>query len=324
MLAGVGFFLSASNRQAHPTSEPVAAIQSPGAATTSNPTDASANTATPPPDIADLPVEQTAADPETTAPETTDAQDTEDAAFKVRVAQLIERNKRLAEQRRQREAKALAQEEEILDLLAKAKSEYAQGFLLEPSGANAADRYLAILKLQPQHPEALAGVQRISDILVAEATRAEVVGNAQSATRLIDQIRALQPEHPALVGLEAGLAQMRVAPVEPTRRQQAGLEKAAGYIAKANEYLERKPMNLRTADAATQQYDRASTAAPLAPGLPYLKVRIIAAYAAAAQTEWDSKEPKRALKMISYARTRNWFSPELEQIENRIKTAAQP
>jgi serine/threonine protein kinase len=325
VLSGVAFLLRGNGQQAGPTSVPVVAAQNPSTTSAMSSTDANANIAAATPSAVEAPAEQIASEPEATAAEPADTQETsENAAFKQRVAELIERNKRLAEQRRQREAKALAQEEEIRDLLAKARSEYEHGFLFEPAGANAADHYRAILKLQPQNSEALAGVQRICEVLVAEATRAEVVGNVESTRQLIGQISSLQPGHPALVGLQAGLTQMEAAPVAPTRRQQAGMGKAASYIAKANEYLSRTPMNLRWADAATDEYDRASTVAPLAPGLPYLKDRIIAAYAAAAQTELDGKEVKRALRVISYARERKWLSPELEQLESRIKAAAQP
>ena len=324
ILAGVGFTQLTKDEQAAPkstsvaTPEPSASAQTlPGGESNEG---ADASTAT-----AETPAQQIA--PETAAAESGESADTEkaskdaeDAAFKARVAQLIERNKRLDEQRRRREAEEVAQQSEIRELLAKAKSEYARGALLEPAGDSAADHYREVLRLQPQQGEALAGMQRIVNILVAEAERTTLAGDGKSTGRLIAQIRSIQPEHPKLADLQAGLVKLESTPPDLTRRQQTDLDKAARYIAKANEYLARTPMDLRMADAATDQYDRASAAAPLAPGLPYLRERIIVAYAVAAQTELNSDEEKRALKVISLARKRNWFSPDLEQLESRMKT----
>ena len=264
--------------------------------------------------------------PETPATEPADSADTEkaakqaeDAAFKARVAELIERNKRRDEQRRLREAEEVAHQKDVGELLAKAKSEYARGALLEPAGDSAADHYRAVLHLQSQNSEALAGMHRIAEILVAEAERTTVAGDGKSTERLITQIRSVQSEHPKLADLQAGLVKLESTPPDLTRRQQADLGKAARYIAKANEYLARTPMDLRMADAVTDEYDRASAVAPLAPGLPYLRERIIVAYAAAVQTELNNNEEKRASKVIGLARKRNWFSPDLERLENRVK-----
>lgn len=249
----------------------------------------------------------------------------EDAAFKARVAELMERNKRRDEERRRHAAEAAEQQEQIRELLTDAKREYERGALLEPAGANAADRYRAILQLQPQHQEALAGMQRIAGVLVSQAERTMLTGNRESTGRLLAQIRSIQPEHPRLAELQADLAQLESTPHDLTRRQQADLDRAARYIDKANEYLARTPLDLRAADAATDQYDRASGLAPLAPGLPYLRERIIAAYAVAAQTELNNGEEGRASKVIGLARKRSWLSPELEQLENGMKaSAAQP
>lgn len=322
ILAGVGFFLPfTQDKQAAPKSTSVA-TQDHSATAGTLPAGESNKVADAANATAATPAQQIA--PETTAAEPADSEkaskDAEDTAFKARVAELIERNKRLDEQRRRREAEAVEQQNEIRDLLAKAKSEYARGALLEPAGDSAADHYRAVLRLQPQHGEALAGMKRIAQILVAEAERTTLARDGESTERLIAQIRSVQPEHPRLADLQASLAQLKSTPSDLTRRQQADLDKAARYIEKANDYLARTPMDLRMADAATDQYDRASAVAPLAPGLPYLRERIIVAYAVAAQTELNNDEEKRALKVISLARKHNWFSPDLEQLENRIRT----
>jgi hypothetical protein len=293
------------------------------------PVDTSTNaSAAPPVTPVETPTQQAAAALQATTSEES-ALSPEDPAFQARVAQLVERNKRLAGQKRLREeklaAKQQAQQEkeqaeqaQIAELLAKARSEYSQGFMVEPEGASAADRYRAILKLRPDHSEALAGLQRIGDVLAAEAAHAASTGNLNMTGRLIALLRSVQPKHPRMDGLLASLSQMQAEPISLTRRQQENLDRASRYIGKAHEFLAKKPMNLRMAEAATDQYDKATAATPLAPGLPFLKERIIAEYAAAVRTELADEEKKRAQKMIAIARERGWLSPELEQLEEKI------
>lgn len=323
IVAGVGFLQLARGPQAVPKNAPVTTQES-GATAQTRPGGESNAVAGSTTGTEESPAQQIAsALAATTAAESDASADvqkaSDDAAFKARVAELIERNKRLDEQRRRREAQGIAEQNEIRDLLAKAKSEYARGALLEPAGDCAADHYRAVLQLQPQQGEALAGMQHIAEILAAEAERTLLSGNRGATERLISQIRSVQPEYPRLADLQAGLEQLESAPLDLTRRQHADLDRAARYVAKANDYLARTPMDLRMADAATEQYDRASGVAPMAPGLPSLRERIIAAYAVAAQTELSNGEEKRALKVIDLARKRNWFSPELEQLESRMK-----
>ncbi|HKE96712.1 MAG TPA: hypothetical protein VKB34_20550, partial [Povalibacter sp.] len=230
-------------------------------------------------------------------------------------------------ERRQREAEAEAaarqsQEQEIQRLLAEAKTAYARGSLVSPAGDNAADRYQQVLKLEAEQPDAIAGLQRIAYVLVEEAQHAQSVGDAESLRTLITQIASVQPDHPQLVPLQTALLQLAATPAELSRREATNLDRAAKYVAKSYEYLTRKPFDLRAADLATDQYDRAAQLAPMAPGLPSLRERLIAAYAEAVQTEIDAHDPRRALRMISLARKRNWMTPDLEQLEASIRQDA--
>jgi hypothetical protein len=255
-------------------------------------------------------------------------------------AEVVARRRRLAEERHQRkatEAQVLAQhaaelkaaqlqaqEAQIRELLAAAKNEYAAGALWQPDGANAADRYRNILRMQPGRAEALAGAQRVANVLAAEAAQTESVGDIYAARRLIDQVESLQPDHPKLPELQAHLEQLQATAAAPDARDRARLERAAKYIARAVEDLGRTPLDFRAADDATDQYDRALSAAAMAPGLPSLKERLIVAYATAAQTELGNHEPKRALKLINTAHKRNWSSEELDQLEASLKAQAAP
>jgi hypothetical protein len=250
-------------------------------------------------------------------------------------AEATARHKRLAEERHQRKVEAhlraqqhadlqavelqaarlQAQEVQIQQLLLEAKNEYAAGALWQPGGASAADRYREILKIQPGRAEALAGAQRVANVLAAEAARTESVGDADAARVLIDALHSLQPSHPQLAQLQAGLQGLQSTPAVLDARDRARLEKAAGYIAQAYEDLGRTPLDFKAADAATEQYDKAQSAAAQAPGIPLLKERLIAAYADAARTALSQHDSKRALKLINSAHKRHWSSDELEQIE---------
>jgi serine/threonine-protein kinase PpkA len=244
------------------------------------------------------------------------------------------RRKRQAESRRQRkaeEARLVAQQAaelraaqlqaQIQVLLVAAKDEYAAGALWQPSGANAADSYRDILKMEPGHAEALAGAQRVADVLAAEAVQTESVGDIYTAKLLIDQIQSLQPKHPKLADLQARLQQMQTNPAVLDSRDRSRLEKAAKYMARAEEDLGHTPLDFKAADDATDQYDKALSAAPMAPGLPSLKERLIAAYVTATQTEVSNHQPKQALKLINSAHKRKWSSEELDQLESSLKTA---
>lgn len=326
----IAAFTLGSNDKPAASDAPAAMAQNPSAPaqpSTSSNTGGNAPVATPAgqPEASQ---QQGAAAQQATASENPEAQ-AEDPEFQARIAQLLERNKRLAEQKRLREEreaakqaaqqqKQLVEQEQIEKLLAQAKKDYALGFMVEPEGSSAADRYREILRMQPQNADALAGMQRIGDVLAAEAMHAASTGNVNSTGRLIALLRSVQPKHKQMEPLLASLSAMESAPVALTRRQQDNLDRAARYIAKAHEFLVRRPMNLRVADAATDQYDKATEATPLAPGLPFLKERLIAEYAVAARTELADKEDKRALKIISNARNRGWLSSELEQLEKQI------
>jgi hypothetical protein len=219
------------------------------------------------------------------------------------------------------ELRAAQLQAQIQVLLVAAKNEYAAGALWQPNGANAADSYRDILKMQPEHAEALAGAQRVANILAAEAVQSESVGDIYTAKLLIDQIQSLQPGHPKLTELQARLQQLQTKPAVLDSRDRDRLQKASKYMARAEEDLGRTPLDFKAADDATDQYDKALAAAPMAPGLPSLKERLIAAYATATRTEVSNHQPKQALKLINSAHRRKWSSDELDQLEASLKTA---
>jgi len=243
------------------------------------------------------------------------------AAAEARTKRLA--RKRLEEIRLENEAIALREKEELIQrLLAAAKSAYAVGAFTHPDGDNAADRYREVLKLRPNQPEAVAGLDRIADLFVNEARRARSVGDTAALRKFVGEVTRLNPNHRVLPELEAAVGDLESSGVEPSRREAANLERVSKYIAKSYWYLDRKPFDLRAADGATDQYDLAAALVPMAPGLPSLKERIVSAYSVAVRTELAGKDTKRALRMISFARKRNWMSSELEELEISIKQAS--
>jgi serine/threonine protein kinase len=255
-----------------------------------------------------------------------------------RAAEAAARKERLAEERRKRkeeemhlaEARAAethaaelrAQDQQVQELLAKAKSEYAAGAIWQPEGANAAEHYRIALRIQPQRPETLAGVARVGKLLAAEAERAEASGNLAMSKQLVSQLQQLQPDHRQLSDLQLRLQQLEQAPTTLSSRERGRLEKANKYIARAYEYLGRKPLDLRAAEAAGEAYDDAAATAPMAPGLAVLKDRITAAYVAAAQGALQAQDSRRALKTVAIARKRNFVSEELEDLERDMTATA--
>ena len=240
---------------------------------------------------------------------------------------LSERRQRKAEEARlaaeeARAAVLAAQQAQIQELMAAAKRQYKAGALWQPPGSNAADSYRAILAMQPQHAEALAGAERLANVLADEAEDAEASGNLDSSRQLIDQVQSLQPTHPKLPDLQARFQQLQTSPAALDARNRGRLEKAAKYIRRAEEDLDREPLDFKAVDDATDQYDRALSTAPKAPGLPSLKERLVVAYPSAVQAILDLHDTKRAQKLIGNARKRNWSSPELDQLETTLRSGS--
>jgi len=226
---------------------------------------------------------------------------------------------RLQQELQQQELQQQVNDEQVASLLASANTQLANGALFEPAGANAKESYRAVLKLQSKQADALAGLNRISDLLAAEAVQSKAVGDRDALRRFIEEIQDIQPQHSLLAHLRRELERLETKPMVLPIGTQANLEKAAKLVAKANGDLNRKPLGFDDAESASEQYDKAAELAPFTPGLPVLKERIVTAYATVVQLELNKGEPKRAMKMLNFARERKWFSMELEQLEKAVK-----
>jgi serine/threonine-protein kinase PpkA len=232
---------------------------------------------------------------------------------------------RLAEIEKENQAVARRQEEELIQrLLAAARQAYAIGAFTRPAGDSAADRYREILSFRPDHADATAGLRKIADLRAEEARRALAVNDADRARSLIDEVGKLQPDHSTLTDLQVAMATLEGSPQQQGRRQVAALERADKHIQKAYRHLDRKPFDHKAADLATDEYDNAIAQMPMAPDLPALKERIMAAYSEIVRAEVRDSDAKGALRMITYARKRKWMTTELEELELAVKQAAPP
>ena len=207
----------------------------------------------------------------------------------------------------------------IRDLLARAQLDYTEGRVFEPPNNNAAARYTDVLALDPSQTEALAATQRIADILAVEAEHVALAGDAPRTLQYLLQIRALQPKHPSLQGLEARYQALLSSPVVLSPRQQDRYTRSAQSIDDAYTVLKTQPIGFVSLDRAIDKYDRAERLVRTAPGLPKLKDRIILAFPAATRAELAADDPRRALNLVQTARKRGWYTPELESLEEQAK-----
>lgn len=207
-----------------------------------------------------------------------------------------------------------SKKKQIAALLADAQSSFASGALVRPAGANAADRYRAVLKLQPQQPDAVAGLQRVAETLVNNAERARKDGDMDGALNLLDQARSVQPDYPKLARLQSDLEKRKV---KQQRREQADVAETAEHLTRAKAYLDRA-LSLHNVAEANDQYDAISSASA-SPEMKALHDRIVSGYIGVAQAELTAKRPASALKALSYARKRDMSSPQLEQLEASIQ-----
>jgi serine/threonine-protein kinase PpkA len=229
---------------------------------------------------------------------------------------------RLAEIEKENQAIARRQEDELIGrLLAAAKHAYAVGAFTRPAGDSAADRYREILDLRAGHAEAAAGLRRIADLRAEEARRALAIGDADRSRGLIDDVTRIQPDHPALTDLTVAMTTLEGTPQTQGRKQAAALERANRHIQKAYRHLDRKPFDQKAADLATNEYDNAVSQMPMSPELPTLKERILAAYSEVVRAEIRESDAKGALRMIGYARKRQWMTAELEELELAARQA---
>lgn len=96
-------------------------------------------------------------------------------------------------------------------VLSRARAARAAGRYESPAGRNALDLYAAVLLANPGHAEARAGLDDTVTRIVAMADAAAADGRKAEARRLLERLRAVEPDGPAVAALA-----LRLRPTAPT------------------------------------------------------------------------------------------------------------
>lgn len=129
---------------------------------------------------------------------------------------------REAEQRRE-EARLRAEQEqrdEIHALVGKAETALEAGRLTRPPGDNALAFYQRVLRLDPEHPQALQGVARIGRSYIDQASDAIANDELARAEGLLSTAAAILPDNESILLLQKQLDTRQAAMAEQRREQQ--------------------------------------------------------------------------------------------------------
>jgi TonB family protein len=107
----------------------------------------------------------------------------------------------------------------VQQLTETALEQFSRGRLAEPRGANAAETYLEILKLDPKNAAALQGLNTVTARLIANAQSAVIAGETARAERLIEQARRLDPNATGLADVERSARQTQRAEEDQRNRR---------------------------------------------------------------------------------------------------------
>jgi serine/threonine protein kinase len=208
----------------------------------------------------------------------------------------------------------LANEQSIKLLLTAAKQDYISGRIYLPIGNSAAERYLGILNISSGHPDGLAGLRYITDLLAAEIDRHLKVGQAEEAAALLARLRALQPQHVQLASFDTRL---QAAPVNLPRKLREKLARSEKELHKMSDMLQTADnANFNAVNKLSSTYEEAADAGPETPGVETARASLIVVFATAVKAQLDEKDTKEAKKIVSLARKRNMVSQELQQWES--------
>ncbi len=112
------------------------------------------------------------------------------------------------------------QQQRLEQLLARAETQIEQRHLSEPAGDNAVTSLREALKLRPQHPQALAALQRIGTLYADLAEQQLAEEREDESLALLQKGLALSPNEPRLLAVKQQLEQRRQQRAEEHRQQQ--------------------------------------------------------------------------------------------------------
>lgn len=106
---------------------------------------------------------------------------------------------------REAASSAQAARNRIADLLGRAQIAYLADRLAEPKGDNAIDYYREVLAIAPDHPDALAGLERVAAKLEERVLAALETRNPPAGADALSALQRAQPNHPRLAELQREL-----------------------------------------------------------------------------------------------------------------------
>jgi hypothetical protein len=194
----------------------------------------------------------------------------------------------------------------IRPLLLEAKHDLAQGHLWQPAGNSAADRYLAIEKIDANSVQARDGLARIFDAIIQEARNAAATGARAEANTLIQRLRVLRPDHGELPNLEALLDRLASKGSTLNSLIKGKIQRANRLTKSANSKLDRVPLTYTLLEGTWKEFRLAEQTAPLAPGLSQLRARFPESQKIVAKTEIDAGRNTQLQRLTRLARANGW------------------
>ncbi|HPF25658.1 MAG TPA: energy transducer TonB [Steroidobacteraceae bacterium] len=215
---------------------------------------------------------------------------------------------------------AAVQANRIAGLLSAGDAAYVKGEYLTPAQSGAADRYRAVLALEPNNPKARAGIERVVDKLLSAAEAALLAENPDEAEVQINQAIALAPgsSRAAFLAVQVTKERERVAlnQTQTDTRSNAN-EQAAGFLRLASQRLASGSLIEPAQDNARFYIEAARRASPNEPGLTRATRDLQSAMldrATAAASRGDLADAERWLANAEEARAARTAVAEVRRI----------
>ncbi|MDF3031273.1 MAG: hypothetical protein K0R03_1831 [Moraxellaceae bacterium] len=170
----------------------------------------------------------------------------------------------------QQNAEAEARIQQIGVELAAANAAFSRNALTAPTDDNALLHYRRVLALEPTHPEASAGLQKIVAALQMQASGALAVGRIAEAEQLLEQARTVAPDSQVVTALQQAIADAKAAAVarDTEAARVAEVERTAAEKVAAAEKLAQFASVRQERRAAIREAVREQVAAPAPAPVP--------------------------------------------------------
>jgi serine/threonine-protein kinase PpkA len=104
----------------------------------------------------------------------------------------------------------------IMGLLGSARTALANDQLTNPAGKSAYDKYKQVLAIDPNHPQALEGIQRVGGRYLELASASLGKQNFSAAEEYLEKAETISPGHPRLAKVQSAVAKAQSAGAEAT------------------------------------------------------------------------------------------------------------